>query len=791
MKKHLSFLFGVAFSAVSLAQSTPQLSPDNIDKVVKNMTIEEKARMCMGIGVFWMDVRNSRDVAGVAGGSYEISRLGIPTTYFGDGPMGIRLNETRGAWDSHHYYATAFPAPITLASSWDPSLITETASIMGYECKEHGVDVLLGPGINIERNPLGGRTQEYYSEDPYLTGKLGAAFVKGVQSAGVGASVKHFAANSQETQRNSNNARISKRALREIYLKGFEIVVKESDPWTLMTSYNGLNGKYTSENRELLEDVLRKDWGFKGMVMTDWGGGSDIIAQLMSGNDLSQPGVEQKVQEIVAAVKEEKLSENYLDNSVKRVLNTVVKTWSFKKHPFSNNPDKKIGTIAARKAAAESAVLLKNENNTLPFNNVKNIALYGVTAYNLIPGGIGYKEEGAGNYHVTLIEGLRKAEFNVDDSLIKTYMQHRASEEKRIFPNGKPKFPTMGKVDEDPQEHEFSMTEIDNQLIKNDIAVIVLGHPGCEGVDRKKEEFYLTVKEKKLISDVCERYHAAHKKVVVVLNIPGPIETASWKSQPDAILCAWQGGEQFGNALADLLSGKVNPSAKLPVTFANDLMDYSSSANFPIANRVESEAPTGQMQQNFEPGMFDKLPKYTIKSNGVKNKDYTNYEEDIYVGYRYFDTFKKNVSYPFGFGLSYTNFNYSNASITHQNSQFTITLKVTNTGKVSGREVVQIYVAAPKSKLDKPVKELKAFSKTAEIASGKSETITIVINEADLASFDEKLSSWVVAKGTYKFLVAASVTDIKNTLEGTVNNESIFKVSDVLAPDVPLKTIKN
>lgn len=750
MKKIFSLCLGLTLACAFQAKAQPKLNANNIDEVVASMTLDEKARMVNGIGTFWggsASCRSLRDIPGLPGGTYAIPRLGIPGMYFGDGPLGIRLDEKR-AFDSHHYYATAEPVPLLLGSSWDPMVIRSVAQDIAEECRDYGVDIMLGPSMNILRNPLCGRTHEYYSEDPILAGCMAGAFIEGVQTVGIGASLKHFVANNQETNRNAVNAIVSQRALREIYLKGFEKAIKICEPWTVMSSYNGLNGEWTSESHELLIDVLRGDWDFKGMVMTDWGGGVHPVNQMQAGNDLLEPGTEAAVKEIEQAVSDGRLDEKVLDQNVKRILQTVVKTYSFRGYKFSNNPDLKAHQAMARKAATESAVLLKNDSGALPFSNrIRNIAIYGKTGYQLVPGGIGFCESSSGNGHVSLVEGLRNAGYNVDYGLQQYYLRL-----------DQPALPWENKAEKKPRGEQLpEREELQREVSQNDISIIVLGHAAGEGSDRTVAEYYLSDSEKQMLSKVARMYHAAGKKVVVLLNIPGPVEMESWKDIPDAILCLYQGGEQFGNWTADILKGDVTPSGKLTVTFAKDLKDYPSSSNYPLLDKKFDMM--GMMAQG---GHFEKKEKLAF--DGRKNIDYTKYEEGIYVGYRYFDTNNINVTYPFGYGLSYTTFSYGKPTVTDNGKSITVTVDITNTGNRKGKEIAQVYVVAPKGAVDKPVHELKTFGKTRLLQPGETETLTMTIDKQDLASFNTKSSSWIVDSGYYKFQVAASSRDIKATI---------------------------
>lgn len=776
--KKLFFILAASsvISASAQAQTAPKLNANNIDEVVAAMTLEEKAHIVNGIGAFWggdASCKTPRDIPGAPGGMYSIPRLGIPSLYFGDGPLGLRIDEKRD-FDNHHYYTTAVPVPLLLGSSWDSQVIYDVAQDIAEECRDYGIDVMLGPSFNLLRNPLGGRTHEYYSEDPMLAGRLACAFTDGVQSLGIGASVKHFVANNQETNRNAVNALISQRALREMYLKPFEIAVKNSNPWTVMTSYNGVNGDWTSESRELLQDVLRNDWGFKGMVMTDWGGGTHPVQQMQAGNDLLEPGNEASAQTLIKAVQNGTLDEKVLDENIHRILELVVKSKSFHNYKFSNRPDLAAHQAMARKSAAEGCILFKNDNEALPFSSaVKNIALYGNTAYDVIGGGIGHGESNSGNYIISLVEGLRLANYTIDYELL------RASK----YP-GHLNAWGMWTVEKPTDEIIPSAQDLSAQAGRNDIAVIVLGHKAGEGSDRVASAFYLTDAEKQLVKEVTEQYHKVGKKAVVILNIPGPIETESWKSIPDAILCIYQGGEQLGNWVADVLKGAVTPSGKLTTTFAKDLKDYPSHNNYPVLDKAFDMR--GMMAEG---AAFERKDK--MVTEGKKNVDYVIYEEGIYVGYRYFETFGVPVSYPFGYGLSYTTFEYSDAKLVKKGDEFQVSVTIKNTGKYAGKEIAQVYVGAPKGKLDKPVKELKGYGKTKLLAPGESETLTISIATQDLASFNTAKSQWETDKGNYTFMVGASVQDIKAKLTGNVSKAWSQKVSNVLKPQITINELKN
>ena len=381
------FLIAAAGMMTLSALAQPQLRKDNIDEVIKAMTLEEKATLLVGgaraVIVDGVPTGTAAKVPGAAGNTRPIERLGIPGTVLADGPAGLRISPTRQN-DKNTYYATGFPVGTLLASSWDVDLVTNVTKAMGEEVHEYGVDVLLAPGMNIHRNPLCGRNFEYFSEDPVLSGKMAAAYVNGIQSNDVGVSIKHYAVNNQETNRNEDNARVSERALREIYLKNFEIAVKESAPWTVMSSYNKLNGEYTQQKHDLLTGILRDEWGYKGIVMTDWGNKAGTVKSAWAGNDLMEPGNQNEIDRIVAGVKDGSLKIEDVDRNVRNMLNYIVKTPSFKNYKYSNKPDLKGHAEVARKAAAEAMVLLRNENNTLPIKDAKKVALYGITALDFV-----------------------------------------------------------------------------------------------------------------------------------------------------------------------------------------------------------------------------------------------------------------------------------------------------------------------------------------------------------------------------------------------------------------------
>ena len=549
-----------------------------------------------------------------------------------------------------------------------------------------------------------------------------------------------------------------------------------------MSSYNLVNGKMTSERRDLLTTILRDEWGYKGIVMTDWGGGRDPIrrphpgnvglsafngipdraANMYAGNDLIEPGGEDDIEDIEKAVKSGKLDIKYIDENVKRILQYIVKTPHFKGYQYKNDPDLKAHALVTRNAAAEGTVLLENKG-VLPLSpNIKTVALYGVAAYKPIAGGTGSGDVNR-RYTVSLVEGMRNAGYTVDNSMIDTYTKqlsdHDAAVAKMNIPWWMPK-PLASEV-------VPSDENIQKAAQNDDVAIVTLQRLSGEGSDRTAKDFNLNETELQLLNKGTEAFHAQGKKVVVVLNIGGVIESASWKNIPDAILLPWQCGQEFGNSVAELLSGKLTPSGKLPMTWPIAYQDAASSKNFPSDGKGSDIM--GDMS----------------KWKNVKNVGYTLYDEDIYVGYRYFDTFDKTVSYPFGYGLSYTTFSYNDVKAADNGSNISVSVTVTNTGKRPGKEVAEVYVTAPKGAIEKPAQELKAFAKTRTLQPGESQTLTMNIDKADLASFNTKQSAWVADGGSYTFKVGASSRDIKGTATLNIKG-SKQKVHNVLKPTMKL-----
>lgn len=749
MKKCLLVTALFAVSALSAsADVPPQLREDNIPEVVAAMTPEEKCTLIIGgrAASFNGIGFTNTGVPGAAGVINGIPRLGIPTVVLADGPAGLRIAPKRKG-DTRTFYCTGYPIATMLSSTWNPELVEEAGRNMGNEVLEYGVDILLAPGANIHRNPLCGRNFEYYSEDPLLSGKMAAAMINGIESNGVGTSLKHFAVNNQELNRLANNAIVSERALREIYLKNFEIAVRESQPWTIMTSYNFINGEHAAESKRLLTDILRGEWGFEGAVMTDWNGGYDDAAIVRAGNEMIQPGRDSRYINLLNAIKDGSLSMEDVDRTVTRILKLVIKTPKFKGYEPSEAPDLKAHAKVCKKVADEGVVLLKNNSAALPMSKDNEIALFGITSYDFIAGGTGSGDVNR-PYVVDLMSGLSNAGFRLEpelDAFYKDYMKAEALRCKTMN-EGKKWF-----VDRERAIEVVPEDLIVKSAANADDAVITIGRVFGEGKDRDYYHSYLlSDREKELISKVSEAFHAKGKKVTVILNVGGLVEMTSWQDNVDAVVLCWQPGQEGGNTVASVLSGEVNPSGHLPATISTEYALEPTAKNFP---QVFADKP---FNYSYYRQLLDrKLPLHT-----VRNIDYTEYEEGIYVGYRYFNTFApKAVAYPFGFGLSYTTFDFNDMKVESVEGGWNVSVMVTNTGKVGGKDVVQLYVRAPKGKLDKPERELKGFAKTPEIAPGESCEVTIHVPAGSLASYDEQTCRWVVEPGKYIFMASKDASD--------------------------------
>ena len=782
MMKYKKMVLTVAVGALSVtmtAQTAPQLNANNIEEVIKAMTLEEKAQLLVGggndgfVGSGAMLGHQKKFVPGAAGTTVAIPRLGIPATVQCDGPAGVHIDAHREG-DSRNYYATGFPVGTCLASTWNTDLVRKVGEAIGNETLEYGCDVVLGPGMNLHRNPLCGRNFEYYSEDPVVTGLMGTAFVLGVQSQGVGVSAKHFAVNSQESDRTRVDERLSQRALRELYLKGFEMMVRKSNPWTIMSAYNKVNGVYAQGNKDLLTNILRNDWGYKGIVETDWIGKREdlpVEQEVAAGNDLLMPGYPAQVKDIVNAVKSGKLDINDVDRNVRRMLEYIVKTPRFKGYKYSGEPDLKAHAAITRQSSTEGMVLLKN-NAALPIRGLKTVALFGVNSYDFMSGGLGSGAVNVG-YSVDMVTGLKNIGVATTPQLTEIYQNYVKYAKAKLKADKNPMmwFLNQGQ----PKLDEIDITErcVANEEPKADAAIITIGRQAGEGMDRQiNGEFNLSKTEQDMIFRVSDAFHAKGKKVIVIINSGSVMETASWRDRVDAILVAWQPGIEGGNSVADILTGKVNPSGKLTMTWPIAATDHPSTANF----AKEYDMYTYKNMEGWGKG-------------NIPGVDFSNHEEDIYVGYRYFDTFKKDVAYPFGFGLSYTTFEMGKPSVKANGKNIEVSVTVKNTGKVAGKQVAQVYVTAPEGAYEKPAKELKAFGKTRELKPGESQTLKMTLEKRDLASFDEANSQWKVDAGNYLFQVGTDVESIKGTATLKVA-EYTEKTSSACAPNVQLNYLK-
>jgi beta-glucosidase len=757
----------------------PKLGKDKIETVIAAMTPAEKIGMSVGDGKFLPagDSKKTEQGAGIIianqNSKLVLPNLGIPSSALTDGPTGVN-RDPHPAGATEYSYTTAFPTSTCLAATWNLDLTGKVGEALGNEVLEYDYDVILMPALNLHRNPKCGRNFEYYSEDPLLSGKLASAMVKGVQSNGVGATLKHFLGNNQESNRRTYNAVISQRALREIYLRGFEIAVKESKPAAIMTSYNKVNGYYTAETPELLNDIVRKEWGFKGVFMTDFDGYGSAVAKVRAGNNMLMGGNMDEVNELTAALKSNTLDEGTLSRNLVYNMQLKLNSPRAKGYKPSLKPDLEAHAKIAREAGGEGMVLLKNEKNTLPLKEVKTVALFGKISYYLIEAGTGSGGIRSNKYAITVNEGLKSAGFKVIRELEDTYSAFIA----KIFEdNLVPDFFNTPKMLADnnirdgkapghfqkrlvPFHDELPMTleQIKKEVSASDVAVITIGRSGGENY----ENGYIPTTETEiaLVRNVCDVYHAAGKKVVVVLNVGGVCETASWRDFPDAILLAWQPGQEGGYIIADVLKGAVNPSGKLPDTFPLKYGDVPSASTFP--------------------------------GEPAENPVNSFYKEGIYVGYRYYDTFNVPTAYEFGFGLSYTTFGYSDLKLGSASfsNQMKVTVTVKNTGQVAGKEVVQLYLSAPTAQMEKPVQELKGFAKTGILKPGDSQQLSFDLNPLSLASFKSGISSWVADKGQYEVRIGASSKDIRLKSSFNLPKEVIVeKVHDVMYPNFAMEEL--
>ena len=734
------------------------LTKDNVEDILRAMTPEEKARLVVGAGneTFTGYGNTMRLVPGAAGTTAAIKRLGITPAVLTDGPAGLRIDTLRKG-DTRRYYHTGFPIATALGCTWNTDLLHEVGEAIGQEAREYGIDLLLAPGMNLHRDPLGGRNFEYYAEDPLLSGCMAAAFVNGIQRQSVGATLKHFAVNNQETNRKDIDVRIGQRALRELYLRAFEIAVRQASPAAVMSAYNMINGQQCMESHDLLTKILRADWKYRGFVLCDWAapGWRDTAKEIQAGNDLLTPGSEAQQKDILRALDNGALTMTELDACARRVLRFVTQTTRFNRYPYSDNPP--LHAATSRKAAEEGIVLLENNRHALPLlADIKRVALFGVSAYNFISVGTG-----SGNvktpHTVNLLEGLRNVGIQANPTLSECY--------KKIISD------TIKSRQYDPLGYAaISETAIGNDNItaaatNDDAAIVTIGRSCGEGADRlESTDYNLSATEKNLLSRVCTTFHAQGKPVVVVLNVSGVVEIESWKSLPDAILLAWLPGQEGGDAVCRVLTGAVCPSGKLTMTFPIKYSDCSTYGNFP----ADYHGPKAI-------GNYPKIPR----KPAIKNVHYVDYDEGIYVGYRYFDTYDKPVSYPFGYGKSYTTFAYGPATLhALDNDSYEIHLNITNTGNIAGKEVVQAYA---------PVKGLRhqliAFAKTKTLVPGQSETVKLRFGARDLSWFNPQTNAWQLDQGDYTIALSANARDARRHLRLTIPaTRTIETVTPALLP---------
>ncbi len=663
--------------------------------IISQLTLEEKASLCSGLNFWYLK---------------GIKRLGIPSIMVTDGPHGLR----KQAGDADHIGlnesvpATCFPTASALAATWNRDLIYQVGEALGEECRQEKVGVILGPGANIKRSPLCGRNFEYFSEDPYLTGEIAKSHINGVQSQGIGTSLKHYAVNNQEYRRMTIDAIIDERALREIYLTGYEIAIKEAQPWTVMCAYNKINGTYASDHKKLMRDILKEEWEHEGLVVTDWGAMNDRPVALAAGTELEMPGSPNgNDAKIVAAVRAGRLDESVLDESVERILSIIFNAAETLSEDYAYDPQEH--HALARKVAGESAVLLKNDDNVLPLEENAKIALIGRFAKTPR-----YQGGGSSLMNPTRLD-------NLYDEMVKL-----AGDKNLTYAPG---YTEKGDLADD----DLIRTAVD--ITKEaDVAVICAGLTDLyetEGLDRTHMQ--MPPGHDALIKAVA----AAHKKVVVVLSNGSPVEMP-WASDVPGILEGYLGGQAGAGAIADILFGKVNPSGKLAETFPLKLEDNSSYHYFPGGPAT------------------------------------VEYRESIYVGYRYFDIVEQDVLFPFGYGLSYTTFEYSDLRLSQdqisESDTLTATLKVKNTGEVAGKEIIQLYVRDVESSVFRPIKELKGFAKV-ELQPGEEKIVSIELGQRAFAFYNPELKDWQVESGKFEIMVGASSRDIrlKTTVEVTTS----------------------
>ncbi len=689
---------------LKLKNKLPQLTADGIELVIAAMTLEEKAHLVTG----------NRDLgkAGASGGTYPIPRLGVPMTLCMDGPAGIRYDQS--VW---------YPSVANVTSSWDTALATRVGESLGEDALAHGFDIVLAPGANIQKNVVGGRNFEYASEDPILTGLMIAPYVNGIESTGAGTALKHYAANNQETARSSVSANVTERALREIYLKGFGIVVKDAQPMTVMSSYNRINGTYSAVNSDLLTGILREEFGFEGMVMSDWGAQGAIADKVNAGNDINMPGTDDDPDAIMEAYRSGYVTDASLNAACRNILTMVAASATAQGVKMNTRVDYRGHGEIATDAATKGMVLLQNDSAALPLAGGTKVAVFGAGAADTVFGGSG--SGGVTPMQSTnILTGLTAA-----DGLTVVNAAAHPLEDAMV-----------------------TATYAAEMAAAADVAVVVISRGSAEGADNSigQGAFLLSDAEAAMIERLSNAFHEKGGHVVVLLNTGSPIEVVSWRESVDAILWVGYPGQGAGTAVARVLTGAVNPSGKTTITWP------ATYASTPYATTFPGSA-----------------------------MDVTYYE-DIYVGYRYYTTFDVEVAYPFGYGLSYTTFTYSDYAV-EKNSDGTVTATVTvkNTGKVAGREVVELYVSKPETLQEQAALELCGFAKTATLAPGESETVTITVREEALTTYDTAGSRWVIPDGSYTYSIAASVADIRGEKTVNVTANEARTVQDVENRCVP------
>ena len=729
-----------------------------IDKIIKELSIEEKAKMLVGA---WEEDAPSHIISS-AGKTTALEKYGIVPAIMNDGATGLRVDTIRAGYPNERYYCTGFPVGIMLASTWNDDITRRVGERIADEMLAYGSDLLLGPSLNIQRSPLCGRNFEYYSEDPYLSGHTAAQFVLGLQSKGTGATLKHFAANNQQTARINNDVIISQRALREIYLRAFEIAIKESNPISVMSSYNFINGTRTCGSAPLLTDILRGEWGWNGVVVTDWFQPESTADCVHAGNDLMMGGCQAQVDDIIKGLSDGSIRMEDVDRNLRNILRFVLNTPNQNGNIPSYDAQLKEGAKLALEAAEEGIVLLKNEEATLPLGEDEKVAVFGIGSYNFYANGLGAADIHKA-YTINLLQGMEMAGIQYNKTVDSFYKKFIAAENEQLWETNTKTWKNWWFGYKMPQEASLQPFFIEKRAEDCDKAIITIARNMGECMDRDyaEGEYLLSPQERKLISLVSECFHKKGKKVIVVVNTGGAIELGKdCIESTDAILLAWQPGQEGGLAVANVLSGKVNPSGKLPVTWASDYYDIPSSKNFPIHYTFKWD--------DIKPFGSEELKK-------TRNLGYTVYEEDIWVGYRYFDSFDKSVDFPFGHGLSYTEFEWSEAKIVKRKGDvLTLSICVENIGERAGKDVVQLYSSAPLIEgFEAPAHELRAYAKTPLLQSGQSCTLLFEIKLSELASFHEDIMSWVTAKGTHRLSFASSISDIKMGLDVEVKEEIV------------------